>query len=256
VPNIRCRPGLEPGPITPGLSVGVGGGRSSRQLLPGVMGPGRRSLRSLARDDGGAFCARRTCSQTWCRRPRSRGAFCPSLAHVSPSFGREGAGKAGRRLAPAVRAQGNAHGWTTGQPRSPGLPCAMVYGLLRDLPGETSSVATVAARILRRLTPVGVNASTGLTPASGARTTRLRRPRMPSPAPRWLACAHRRDLREDAVSAVSFCAADVSRASAQSFARPAIAFRADAVASTAPRPACRDDRETPLLSDRVVRCLR
>ena len=30
------------------------------------------------------------------------------------------------------------------KPRHPGLPCAVVYGLLRDLPGETGSFATVA----------------------------------------------------------------------------------------------------------------
>src|SRR6201991_3383700 len=48
----------------------------------------------------------------------------------------------------------------------PAFPAQWFYGLLRDLPGETSSIATVACRI----------ASASLAPASGARTTRLRRP--------------------------------------------------------------------------------
>ena len=38
-----------------------------------------------------------------------------ALLFVSPSFRKEGAGKAGRRLAPVIRAQGNTHGVTTGE---------------------------------------------------------------------------------------------------------------------------------------------
>ena len=51
----------------------------------------------------------------------------------------EGAGKAGRSIAPAAsRAMKKAHEQvTTGPPKQSGLPCAMVYGLFRDLPGET-----------------------------------------------------------------------------------------------------------------------
>src|SRR6478609_4197478 len=49
---------------------------------------------------------------------------------------------------------------------SPAFPAQWFYGLLRDLPGETSSFATVTSQI----TPQS------LAPASGARTSRLRRP--------------------------------------------------------------------------------
>src|ERR1700694_2990102 len=82
----------------------------------------------------------------------------------------EGAGKAGCALHPRSRVQNaqgkNAHEHT-GSAEASGFPCAVVYGLFRALPGEPSSFATVACRI----------ASTSLAPASGARTTRLRRPR-------------------------------------------------------------------------------
>ena len=74
----------------------------------------------------------------------------PEVCFNSPSLIEEGAGKAGRRLAPAVRAQGNAHGWTTGSAVDiPAFPARMVLtAYVRALPGETSSLATVAARTL------------------------------------------------------------------------------------------------------------
>jgi hypothetical protein len=49
---------------------------------------------------------------------------------------------------------------------NPAFPAQWFYGLFRALPGEPSSFATVACRI----------PSANLAPASGARTTRLRRP--------------------------------------------------------------------------------
>ena len=49
----------------------------------------------------------------------------------------------------------------------PAFPAQWLYGLLRALPGEAGSFATVAARIRPR----------NLTPASGVRTTRFRRTR-------------------------------------------------------------------------------
>ena len=50
---------------------------------------------------------------------------------------------------------------------TPAFPAQWLYGLLRALPGEAGSFATVAARIRPR----------NLTPASGVRTTRFRRTR-------------------------------------------------------------------------------
>src|SRR5882672_1638387 len=59
----------------------------------------------------------------------------------------------------------------------------------------------------------------------GVRTTRLLRPRTSSPASRWLACAHHRDLREDAVSVVSSRERFCSRSTIEGFP-PCIALRA------------------------------
>jgi hypothetical protein len=75
------------------------------------------------------------------------------------------------RAAPAVSCANGvakAHMSIQVQRRASGFPCAVVYGLFRDLPGEPSSLATVAREKL---------VLTNLAPASGARTTRLRRPR-------------------------------------------------------------------------------
>ena len=51
------------------------------------------------------------------------------------------------------------------QRRHPGIPCAMVYGLYRALPGDRAC-----------LPPSPAGSPANLTPASGARTTRLCRP--------------------------------------------------------------------------------
>ena len=59
----------------------------------------------------------------------------------------KGAGKAGRRLAPVSPC---AKRCTRGGPqvsRTPGLPCATVYGVLRALPGERCTIAPVALRM-------------------------------------------------------------------------------------------------------------
>ena len=51
----------------------------------------------------------------------------------------------------------------------PAFPARMVLRLLRDLPGETSSFATVAHGLLRRLIPVGMNHPHGLDASVGRR---------------------------------------------------------------------------------------
>ena len=113
-------------------------------------------------------------------RPHSRGAMRPRLASVSPSWRTEGAGKAGCRSHPRSCAKKRTSGPQV-QPDHSGFPRTMVYGLLRALLGEPSSFATVALRMTDASGPGRVDTSPqNLTPASGARTTRLRRPR-PSP---------------------------------------------------------------------------
>src|SRR5713226_542297 len=67
--------------------------------------------------------------------------------NFAPSEKAEGAGKAGCALHPRSRVQfarKNAHTSIQVQRRTSGLPCAMVYGLLRALLGEPGSFATIA----------------------------------------------------------------------------------------------------------------
>src|SRR5215468_4538007 len=79
--------------------------------------------------------------------PHSRGAERPSFPSEPPSSHREGAGKAGRRLAPMVRVQQKKHAAEPQvQPKSSGLPCAMVLRLIRDLLGERAFLPPSPAR--------------------------------------------------------------------------------------------------------------
>ena len=102
--------------------------------------------------------------------PRSRGMSCPSFCGTSPpSYRIEGAGKAGCALHPRSRvqsAQKKAHTSIQVQRRQSGFPCAVVYGLLRALPGDRAflppSLRNVSCKAWRQ--------------HRGARTTRLRRP--------------------------------------------------------------------------------
>src|SRR6266478_5996501 len=80
-----------------------------------------------------------------------RGAMRPSCASIFTLEKQEGAGKAGCALHPRSRvqnAQTKAHTSIQVQRRQSGLPCAMVYDLLRALPGEPSSFATVTSQII------------------------------------------------------------------------------------------------------------
>src|ERR1700687_30015 len=55
---------------------------------------------------------------------------------ISPSCDAEGAGKAGCRLHPWVPCKKSTGVGPQVQPETSGLPCAMVYGLFRALPGD------------------------------------------------------------------------------------------------------------------------
>jgi hypothetical protein len=92
---------------------------------------------------------------------------------------REGAGNAGCPKHPQPVCKGSKHTVvTTGTPGSTGIPCTMVFnGLLRDLPGDEFVFVTVVCGFKRTARPGwGSRASTNLTLATGARTTRLGRP--------------------------------------------------------------------------------
>ncbi len=91
-----------------------------------------------------------------------------SFARISaPRNNKRVQGKPGARCTRGLvcKVAQKAHTSIQVQRRTPGFPCAMALRLIRDLPGEPSSVATVVRRI----------ASANLAPASGARTTRFRR---------------------------------------------------------------------------------
>src|SRR4029077_8129520 len=97
--------------------------------------------RSLVRDDGGGFAGavarlRFDFQTALGKRPRSRGSMRPRFASNSPTFGEEGAGKAGCRLHPWVPCKKSTGVGPQVNRKQPGLPCAMVYDLLRALPGD------------------------------------------------------------------------------------------------------------------------
>ena len=95
-------------------------------------------------------------------------------------------------------------------------------------------------------TTAGLDAQT-----PGVRTTRLVRPRTSSLGLRELACAH---VRSHAKTLSASCRTREAIAHGQS--RPAIPITPDAVASIAPQPAVRDDRDPPLVSGLGVSCVR
>src|SRR4029077_11190385 len=79
--------------------------------------------RSLVRDDGGGFAGavarlRFDFQTAGGMRPRSRGSMRPRFASISPTFGEEGAGKAGCRLHPMGPVQRKHGSRTTGEPET------------------------------------------------------------------------------------------------------------------------------------------
>ncbi|SDJ69616.1 hypothetical protein SAMN05216338_10612 [Bradyrhizobium sp. Rc2d] len=94
---------------------------------------------------------------------RSRGTSCPSFASIIALEDAEGAGKAGRRLAPAVRCAQmrwkQMHSGIQGSLDIPAFPAQWFYGLCRDLPGERCTIAPVALRMADVAGPVGPHAS-------------------------------------------------------------------------------------------------
>jgi hypothetical protein len=113
----------------------------------------------------------------------------------------EGAGNAGCRLAPTVSARKIAQKARVDpqvQPGQPGIPCTVVYGLLRALLGETRLCCHRRRRDANASSPTWHL-------HQGARTTRLRRPRPcrsspthprpPHPASRFVTIAIRPSWR-------------------------------------------------------------
>jgi hypothetical protein len=166
--------------------------------------------------------------------------------------GRPGAG--GTR-SPAC-AKERARGGPQVTPGHPGLPCADGFnGVLRALvsgsPGSDALLPPSPYRWLMHAPGRAATSPQDLTHrprASGPHDFSVRA--HPHPHSRRLACAHRRD-RTRTLSAR--CRTALAAAHGITALQPTL--RADAVASTAPLPASRDDRETPLVASRdVSRC--
>ena len=125
-----------------------------------------------------------------CSQPRLRdlAARCArALRRLPPSITTRGRRESRVRAAPAVSCANmhkKTHTSIQVQRRHPGLPCAMVYGLLRALPGERlflppSSARSFASRELD--TSVGVSGPHGFTVRSShARQSQLSRPPHPT----------------------------------------------------------------------------
>ncbi len=108
--------------------------------------------------EGALRCVRGTSPNSSCiaahiirAASHSRGMNCPSFAVVANLASAEGAGKAGCRLAPAVRCaqialetDAQRH---TGEAKHPAFPAQWFYGLCRALPGERCTIAPVALRM-------------------------------------------------------------------------------------------------------------
>jgi len=112
---------------------------------------------------------------------RSRDMNCPSFALSLPSSNTEGAGKTGCALHPRSRvqcAQRSAHTSIQVQRRASGLPCAMVLRRTSCSSRCANSFSHRCQRIDGWRWPGWARASSAdVTPATGARTTRLGRTR-------------------------------------------------------------------------------
>jgi hypothetical protein len=144
---------------------------------------------ACAGDDSCAQRGRRDTS------PRSRRASRPRFCNSFTPFNQEGAGNAGRRLAPAVSCANSAEDTHTSiqvQPEQPGIPCAMGLRLIPCSPWRRIPLASIAGGLKALRNPVGFRkTSAGLTPATGARTTRLCRPRPRRSSARGFAHRHK-----------------------------------------------------------------
>jgi hypothetical protein len=163
---------------------------------------------------------------------------------------REGRAPAGTRR--SVR-HGNAHGVDH-------RCCRIARPSLRDgfnvsfvlSPGSDALLPPSPCRSLMRVSGWTKRITTGLdAQAPGVRTTRLVRPRTSSLELRALACAHARNHAKTLSASCRTRDDDCSRPS-----RPATPTAPDAVASIAPQPAVRDDRDPPLVLGQGVSLVR
>src|SRR5258706_4337224 len=99
--------------------------------------------------------------------PRSRGAMRPSFVSVFAHLVKRGRRESRVPIAPVGPVQKSTGVGPQVQPETSGFPCAMVYGLLRALPGDRAFLPPS----LRRSAPAKLDASVG---ASGPRDFAVR----------------------------------------------------------------------------------
>ena len=134
----------------------------------------------------------------------------PEVCCCSYPSNQRGAGKTGSRLAPAVRARKMHTGGPTGEPEASrsslrGWCC----GLLRVLPGETSSIATIALQIADASKTRSGRCTTTRFDASFGRQDRATSPTADALVELSAArCAHLSKPNEDALQRRSSCAPD------------------------------------------------
>jgi hypothetical protein len=167
--------------------------------------------------------------------------ICPSFGLGSPE--KEGAGNAGCALHPRSRvqnAQAKTHTSIQVQRRQSGIPCAMALRLTSRSPRRRIPLVTVTSGLRFVWARSGRRVSAGLTSATDARTTRLRRTQRP----------HRHSDRRDA-----------GRSSGEGLETPVVCATLDRSRESPPcdhdrarrrcvhriQPRVRDDRDTPLL---------
>jgi hypothetical protein len=132
--------------------------------------------------------------------------FARGLPRTSRSLISEGAGNAGRTMRPQPRAQQKKRTSvvTTVTPERPGIPRAMVYGLLRALPGDHACLTPSPARLLADLTPT-IGASEPHDLAVRTSAIRQRRRRVHRIPPRVDDVAQRPSVGRDRIAIVLIC---------------------------------------------------
>jgi hypothetical protein len=115
-----------------------------------------------------------------------------ALSHSSPSHEAEGAGKAGCRLHPWAPCNKKSTGVGPQVNRSnAGFPCAVVYGLLRALPGDRALLppSPLRSSFPRSLTPASGRQDHTTSPSAMSGVRRSPSSRPPHPTATFVTCA-------------------------------------------------------------------
>jgi hypothetical protein len=119
--------------------------------------------------------------------PHSRGALRPSFAKIFALETGRAQGKPDARCTRSLACEIKKHTSvvTTGSPGQPGLPCTMVYGLLRALPGDQAFLTPSSAdKKLRRLDADLEASGPHVFAVRVTRRSSRAHPRPPHPVPR------------------------------------------------------------------------